>query len=385
MKNILPLLSLILVLTACEHKDYADPIPGNPAFSVSGLRNGQPFSIAAGENGLIQSADVERNKYGVIEWTSKLTAAECETCQPELLLTVNDVEGITFENSVNSEILNPGELAFANAPSDSGFTTCRFDLLFSGADDDLEDIDFHVNGGPQVNVFPVTLDPGINIIDADFSLEDNSANPEYTVTQTIMAGSHHKLSAPLRFRYSESNDDEHLHLYFPQQQIGGLRAVSWEWGNSTESATSQLSELIIPLDNVTFIRLNFHNDEVNLNGYYEISWNVEPELLESEDNDNSGIIRIAPAIQTTWETGELNYGKVFLDYTYNGKHYTSVNPTQTAVMTITANEPYEIDDGSGLNRQIEVNFSVTLYEVGNPQNTLELSNCSGTFGFTLPE
>ncbi|MFN5620079.1 MAG: hypothetical protein ACK478_02145 [Flavobacteriales bacterium] len=384
MKNLFLFLLIVVALASCEHKDYVDPITGTPAFSVGGLRNGQAFTLAAGENGLIQTTNVERNKYGVLEWTSSFVQAGCDTCEAAFKLTINDVEGMTYENSPNSTILDASELAFAFAPSDSGFTNCSFDLVDPVGDNDLEDIDFHINGGPQINAFPVTLDPGINIIDADFSLEDNTNSPQYTIKQTVLAGSHHKLAAPFRFRFTQGNNGQpdHLHLYEPLPQPGGLRAESWETSDDNFNSVNGS----FTLADEGFIRLNFYNNEINLYGFYEISWTTEPEIFEyDEEEDNFNMIITAPAIQTTWETGEHNHGKIFIDYRYNGKHYTSVNPAQSATLSIVENQPYSGTDTTGPNVKLQTSFSVTLYEVGNPQNTLELTNCRGTFGFSAPE
>jgi hypothetical protein len=62
-----------------------------------------------------------------------------------------------------------------------------------------------------------------------------------------------------------------------------------------------------------------------------------------------------------------------------------VNPQQNATLSLISNQSYSSSDGSGLNRQVEASFSITLYEVGNPENTLELTNCKGTFGFAVPQ
>jgi hypothetical protein len=385
MKNYLLFLVALVLLASCEHKDYADPIPGVPVFSISGLRDGQPFSLAAGDGGLIQTTNVERNKYGVLEWTSNFVQANCLDCEPVFKMTINDREDMSFANSANSTILNAGSLSFASASSDSGFTTCSFALVYPGGDDDLQNIHYHVNGSVE-DIFPITLNQGINLVEADFDYDEENETPEYKITQTVYAGGHHRLSAPLRFRLEENgNDSEHLHLYFPQPQPGGLRAESWEWGNSFGSNTSLSSEINLTLDDLTFIRLHFHNEEINLDGFYEISWNEDTDVWETEDSDNNGAIIVAPAIQTTWETGELNYEKIFIDYSYNGKHYTSVNPQQNATLSLISNQSYSSNDGSGLNRQVEASFSITLYEVGNPENTLELTNCKGNFGFAVPQ
>jgi|GEM_PF-6872779 len=385
MKNYLLFLVGLVLLASCEHEDYADPIPGVPVFSISGLRDGQPFSLAAGDGGLIQTTNVERNKYGVLEWTSNFVQANCVECEPVFKMTINDREDMSFANSANSTILNPGLLSFASASSDSGFTTCSFALVYPGGDDDLQNVHYHVNGSEE-DVFPITLNQGINHVEADFDFDEENETPEYKITQTVYAGGHYKLSAPFRFRHGENgNDTEHLHLYFPLPQPGGLRAESWEWGNSFGSNTSLSSDINVTLADLTFIRLNFHNDENHLDGFYEISWNEDTDVWDTENSDNNGAIIVAPSIQTTWATGELNYEKIFIDYSYNGKHYTSVNPQQNATLSLISNQSYSSSDGSGLNRQVEASFSITLYEVGNPENTLELTNCKGTFGFAVPQ
>jgi hypothetical protein len=385
MKNYLLFLVGAVLLASCEQEDYADPIPGVPVFSISGLRDGQPFSLAAGDGGLAQTTNVERNKYGVLEWTSNFVQANCLDCEPVFKMTINDREDMSFANSTNSTILDPGLLSFASALSDSGYTTCSFALIYPGGDNDLQNVQFHVNGSEE-DVFPITLNQGINLVEADFDYDEENETPEYKITQTVYAGGHYKLSAPFRFRHEENgNDSEHLHLYFPLPQPGGLRAESWEWGNSFGSNTSLSSDINVTLDDLTFIRLHFHNDENNLDGFYEISWNEDTDVWETENSDNNGAIIIAPSIQTTWATGELNYEKIFIDYSYNGKHYTSVNPQQNATLSLISNQSYSSNDGSGLNRQVEASFSITLYEVGNPENTLELTNCKGTFGFTVPQ
>ena len=107
---------------------------------------------------------------------------------------------------------------------------------------------------------------------------------------------------------------------------------------------------------------------------------------EADDEENH--IEPSPFITVDWATPTPNYEKAIIEYRWNGKVFTSTTPlnnSTSSFLALLGHSPF----GAGLQGKsalsAAMNFSVTLTEVGNESNILELSNCSGTFGFVLPE
>lgn len=381
MKNCSTLLIVIALLAqSCEHKDYEDTQLGQPAFSITGLRNGEPFTIAAGVDGIIQTSTIERNKYGVMEWHSNFVAAACPTCDPEFSLTINDGEGVGLSDCENLEIFSNDQLQFAQVASASDFQECELSL--EGMDDS-EEVTFHVPGSTTLDETNFSFESeGVYQVTGDYSLEleGSSEENEIHIHQSIYAGSHQRISAPFLYEVLHDDDDEQeLRLISPD--LPGLRATRWEINGIVDEQESIIRVFQTNIENS--VAIFYVNDITGIEGSYSIRFNRGFPIDEACDEDHH--VMPAPAINVAWEAGEPNYEKVFITYRWQGKTYVSTTPLNSnSTMNFSGYQNF----AAGLqgNNAIQLNtaFSVKLVELGNESNVLELTDCKATFGFVTP-
>ena len=371
------------VIVSCNHNDYIEPSVGAPVFTLTGLRNGEPFTISAGENGLIQTAQLERNKYGEMEWTSSFGAADCPTCDPVFAVVLNDREGADMANCSDFELFNNSQLQFAQEASSSEFDECQ--LSIDGVDQGTL-VTFSAPGATSLSdqsfSFP---SEGLYEISSDFEIpgEDGNEDNEVLIQQTVYAGDHMRVSAPFLFEFleNEPNEDQEVRLHFPT--LPELRATHWLINGSFTEEESII--LDIEEDTQTTIEIHYVNDISGLQGSYTLRFdNGFPNMGNCEEDEH---IMHAPAINVDWASPVLNYEKAFITYVYGGKTFTSATPlntSETALFRLMGYTPYTA--GLQGNNAIELNasFSVKLVEVGNESNVIELTNCTATFGFASP-
>lgn len=378
---LLPFLAVLLV--SCSHKDYEEPSLESPVFTISGLRNGEPFTLEAGNNGLIKIATIERNKFGVMEWTSSFVSANCTSCEPEFSLTLNDREGVDASDCANLDLFSSESLAFATEASISEYQECSLSL--SGVED-LEENAFTIPGADALssNQFSFPSE-GLYEVSASFVLEDdeNEIENEINIHQTIYAGSHNRVAAPFLYELLENEDDEQrVRIHFPE--LAELRATHWDInGIISEQASNTLD---IAFNTEYRIEIFYVNDITGAEGSYSLRFNNG--FPTTENCDEEGHIMQALSINVDWSTGVPNYERAFITYRWQGKTYVSTTPlnaTGNKLISILNAEPFT----SGIQGKsaIKVNstFSVTLVEVGNESNVLELTNCTATFGFVVPQ
>lgn len=378
MKKILLLLLPAVVIASCKHSEYEEPTLGAPAFSIRGLRNGIPFSLAAGDNGLTQVSQLERNKFGVMEWSSSFIQAGCSSCEPVFKLIINDAEGINYEDCEESDLFNAASLQFAGVLSNSPFSTCSFDIELPICEENV-DADYLIDGN-EINGSSVTLNAGKYLVKADFEI-GNAQESEVWIHQTIYAGSHHKLSAPFRYEILGINDNSmQIRAEFPNLNPS-LRPISWE----TEDGEFFDEEVNLNLGEEGFIQVNYVNDILGDTGIYKIRWENGTLAFLAEDDEEGFSNNTAPYIQFDWETSSPNYEKVFIEFTHNGKKYTSVNPfNENAEFILESFNDYIGDGNNSINKKLSANFDLRLFEEGNPADYIELTDCRGQFGFVVP-
>jgi hypothetical protein len=354
----------------------------SPVFTVTGLRNGEPFTLSAGENGLIQIAKLERNKYGEMEWTSSFSDANCPTCDPVFSLVLIDQEGADMANCADFELFDNSQLEFAQEVSSSEFDECE--LSIDGLDQATQ-VAFSAPGAVSLNAqsfsFPTE---GLYELRSEFEIENpgGSDDNEVQIQQTIYAGDHMRVSAPFLFEFLENdpNEVQEVRLHFPN--VPQIRATHWVI-NGSQSEEESIS-LDIQEDTQTTIEIHYVNDLSGLKGSYSLSFvNGFPNMGNCDKDEH---IMPAPSINVDWTSPVLNYEKAFITYVYAGKTFTSATPlntSETAQFRLLGYTPY----AAGLqgNTAIELNtsFSVKLVEVGNESNVMELTNCSATFGFAI--
>jgi hypothetical protein len=378
--SILLLIGIAILASSCEHKDYVTPDVETPVFTISGYRNGEPFTLSAGENGLVQTGTIERNKFGVMEWTSSFTNAACPTCEPEFSLKINDRAGMDINECVDLEIFSNNQLLFAEEASASEFEECT--LSIDGIDE-IDEFNYIVPGSTSVSSNSFSFDTeGTFQVTADFELEldGSSEENEIQIQQTIYAGAHQQVSAPFLYEVLEyEGDEQEVRLSFPQ--IPGLRATHWEINGILDEQESLILEFETGINYQ--IEIFYINDATGTEGSYLLRFNQGFPLNEACDEDHH--IMPALSINIDWTAGEPNYERVFMTYRWQGKTFVSTTPlNNNNAFSLLSYQNY----AAGLqgNNALELNsaFSVKLVELGNESNVLELTECKATFGFVTP-
>jgi len=372
---------LVTSLFSCQHNDYEEPLDAAPALTISGFRNGEPFTISAGQNGLVQTTSLERNKFGVMEWASNFIQASCTGCDPVFSVSVNDQENETSQSCADYQIFESPQLLFATTPSTSAWTSCSLGL---SEVQDADDIVFTATNTTSVNQteFEFTS-TGIQEITTQFEMEmeGNESENEIHIHQTVYAGDHIRLSAPFLYEILENDpgEEQRIKVYFPE--LLDLRATHWDI-NGSESEQETIT-LDIPQNQLYRIELFFIHDESGNTGSFSLQFNHGFPVNSQCDEEEH--IMPAPHIHVDWNTPTPNYERVFLTYRFDGKTYTSVNPGNEG-----GNSSFEIisisDFVQGIQeksaKQIVCTFNALLVEEGNPSNILELTNCTATIGFS---
>jgi hypothetical protein len=372
---------LVTSLFSCQHNDYEEPIAESPAFTLSGLRNGEPFTLSAGENGLVQTASLTRNKFGVMEWASNFVNSSCTGCDPTFTLSLNDRENENPQSCADFQLFESSQLLFATSPSTSAWTSGA--LVLSDVHD-AQDISFTATNSTIENTNEIEfLSSGPQQITTQFELdsEDNEDENEIHIHQTVYAGDHIRLSAPFLYEILENDPGEEQRIKLHMPNLPDLRGTHWDI-NGSESEQETIT-LDIPQNQLYRIELFFIHDESGNTGSFSLQFNHGfPVNSQCDEEDH---IMPAPHIHMDWETSMPNYEKVFITYRFDGKTYTSVSP-----MNEDGNSSFEIvsvsDFTPGIQgnpaKQVRCRFNASLVEEGNPSNVLELTDCTATFGFT---
>ena len=379
-RSILLFMGLSMLIASCEHNDYIEPSIESPAFSISGYRNGEPFTISAGDNGLIQTGTIERNKYGVMEWTSSFTQAACPSCDPEFSVTINDRAGMNINDCADLEIFSSNQLLFAEEASTSEFEECT--LSIAGIDE-IDEINFIAPGSTSISSNSFSFDTeGTYQVKADFELEveGSSGENEIRIQQTIYAGAHQRVSAPFLYELLEDeNTEQEIRLSFPE--IAGLRATHWE----IDGVMNEQESLTREFDNNTEynIEIFYVNDATGIQGSYSLRFNRGFPINEACEEDHH--IMPAPSINIDWMTGEPNYERAFITYRWQGKTFVSTTPLNNgSALDLLGYEDFNAGLQGNSALQLNTSFSVKLVELGNESNVLELTDCIATCGFVIP-
>jgi hypothetical protein len=380
-RSFLLVIGIALITASCEHKDYIEPSVETPVFSISGYRNGEPFTISAGDNGLIQTGTIERNKYGVMEWTSSFTQAACPSCDPEFSVTINDRAGMNINDCADLEIFSSNQLLFAEEASTSEYEECT--LSIAGIDE-IDEITFIAPGTTSISSNSFSFDTeGIYQVTADFELEveESDEDNEIYIYQTVYAGAHQRVSAPFLYELLEDDDNEQeIRLLFPE--IPGLRATHWEINGILDEQESLIREFEPGTEYQ--IEIFYINDAIGAVGSYSLRFNQGFPLNEACEEDHH--IMPAPSINVDWTAGEPNYERAFITYRWQGKTFVSTTPLNNgSVLNLLGLSDYSAGlQGNGA-LQLYSAFSVKLVELGNESNVIELTDCRANFGFVIPE
>lgn len=384
MKKIALFLSCIsFFMQSCEHKDYEEQQLSEPAFSINGLRNGEPFAFAAGTDGLIQTAAIERNKYGVMEWSSSLIDASCPSCDAAFSLTLNDREEVDLSDCSDLELFSINEMLFASESSISAYAECELSL--NGFPENQE-VTYASEQGTSLGPNSISFAAdGVHEVSANFELElpNTQQENDIEIRQTLYSGAHRRVSAPFNYEMTEGgeNDEQRIRLSFPI--LPDLRATQWNINGMLETDPS----ILLDIDENTeySIEIFYVHDASGTEGSYSIQFdNGFPVNLHCNADQH---VVPAPSINIDWQTATPNFERAFITCVFNGKTFTSVTPlnaSPTSRFNLLNYTPFA--GALQGNQAIQVNsaFSVTLVEVGNESNVIELTNCTASLGFIVP-
>ncbi|MFM2201470.1 MAG: hypothetical protein RL040_670 [Bacteroidota bacterium] len=380
MKRIIMMTALALTALGCKHKDYEEPSIESPVFSISGLRNGEAFNLAAGQDGLVQKSDLGRNKFGIIEWSSTFESTSCSDCNPVFSLTMHDRQGAGINECGDFYLFQQKQIEFATSPSTSLFNECIPEI--AGLES-IDEVSFTSPGSVPSEQNHLTFpESGIFEVEASFELEDESTELENEVTlrQTLYAGDHYRLSAPFQYEVLSDapGESQQLLLHFPE--LNGLQATRWEINGTTIIDSNPTVN--IPYNQEYEIEVFFTHTETGLEGSYFVQFDNGFPFNTICDKDEPFID--APSINFIWIIHSPNFEKAFMTYRYNGKTFTSATPLNNdsnSFISILGYSPYDQSINGKNTVKLNCNFSVYMVEVGNESNILELTDCTATFGF----
>jgi hypothetical protein len=382
MRNLSIAIAIMAVFVGCKHNDYVEQNIESPVFSISGFRNGEAFSIAAGENGLIQKSKLTKNDFGIVAWISSFENIGCTGCVPAFKVTVNDRQGATLNDCLSMELFDRESFNFATSPSSSEFDECNLNIMTSAS---VEEIHYSVQGATQNDFNHYIFNQnGIHNVSASFETEDELMGTENDVEihQTIYSGNYYSLSSPFIYEVlsDSKGDSQQLRLRFPNHS--DKQATRWEI-NGTVFTESEI-EVTVPYEQPYEIEIYYTHNETGLEGSYSLEFdNGFPAGMPCAESEP---ILTAPHIQVIWFITSPNFEKITLTHVYNGRAFTSetpLNADQSSYFTITANEDYAstIDGKQAL--KLGARFSMKLVEIGNKNNVLELTDCVANFGFVV--
>jgi hypothetical protein len=374
------------VLSSCKREVYETPIPGTPVFSISGLRNGEPFTLSAGDNGLLQTSTLERNKFGVMEWRSSFVNANCNGCKPEFSIVLNDAQGVGYSDCANLGLFQNSSLYFADADSTSEFTSGTFYL--SAENEDITAPQYLINGSASVNGENFEFSAhDIQTIQVQYSILDDIGNDinAISVEQSLYSGANVPLSSPFIYELTSGEDEQedYLRIKFPPTDPD-LRPTHWVIDG--ETSNDEIVDVEFSSESAHRIELHYINDSMGIIGYYSLEFSNAFPVSDFSNNDHHDLF--APHIHMDWATPTPNYEEAVITYTFGGKTYTSITPLNTTSNNRFNFGNYEsFSPGISGNSAIKLNasFNVTLIEEEHPENVIQLTNCKASFGFIIPE
>ncbi len=374
------------ILSSCKREVYETPIPGTPVFSITGLRNGDPFTISAGDNGLIQTAALERNKFGVMEWNSSYVNATCTNCNPEFSLVLHDAEGVSYTDCANLGLFQNSSINFASADSTSEFSSGAFYL--STENEHISVPQYSINGIPSANGanfdFP-THD--VQNIQVQYSILDDigSETNQIIIEQTMYSGAQILLSSPFIYELTSGDDEQedYLRIKFPASNPA-LRPTHWVIDG--ETATAGILDVEFSSETAHRIELHYINDQIGLTGSYALEFSDAFPFSDLTNSDHQNLF--APHIHMDWITPTPNFEQAVIKYTFGGKTYTSVTPLNSNgnnLFTLKGYESYPSGISGHSAIRLNASFNVTLVDEDNSNNIIQLTDCTASFGFIIPE
>ena len=373
-KQILFFIALLcLLITSCKREEYAEPIEGTPVFKIQGTLDGQPFSLAAGVDGVRLNANTVQNSFGVYEFVSDFNRNGCDACEPLLRIKLNDEAMQEVGTAVSADILHVGTFHFATEETSSDYLTINFDLpnipganchwYFGDSSESNEHDPAHTYTSPGTYSVTLNIDQG------------GGPDDEVIITQTILVGSEMLISMPFHIMDVNMNEWE---FSYPNMLPPYLTVLNWEING--DSFTGNYQQLQTQAGDEVNVCLNYYNEITEAVGQYCVYFHA--------DNGPGGC---EDGFFYQWQPGNINLNNVELEYqNADGIMYTSItplngNPDHEFEITSVEEYPGSVDGVVGIDghpaKKIVAHFNAILANDGDPGDTIQMQNMEVVFSF----
>ncbi len=354
---------VVTVFFSCRKEQYPLSAEGIPVFIMSGILDGQPFSLNAGQNGIYLNSDAVQNNFGVYELRCNFNQTGCQGCPPAMSILVYDNEVLEFLTPCTPDVLTEGNLPFAQFDNTSNY----LEVNFNTPNQPGNNFNWNFGDGNQAvghNPHHVFSAPGTYTVSLEI-LNDPGSNDDVNITQSVLIGVSTFLSKPFEIH---NLPGENWEFEYPNNLPPGLQITSWTI-NGNEYFGNDLN---FNSDDHLIVCLNYYNSIVEESGFYCVEFN------------GNTFSQVNGFFSYQFEAQDLNIGKVEMRYIKNGQTYsslTALNQSPDATMQIISMSEYpEGIDGRSA-KKVDVEFGLWMVNISNPSDVIRFENVSATLGF----
>ena len=370
-------------LSRCKKQELPPSSSTSALFFAKGNLDGEPFSIAAGENNTILDATHKRNKYGVVEYQAHFQNTQNNE---ELRFYIqNDQRSVYPSDPVNiDQAIQPGTFDFQS----EDYNLDSLTLQFYTPEKDGYVYNWIINGETYLGDHaPVVNFSSISELDAKLVVSNTESGCSDSLTQT-----HEDFDSDYVFYpfYSEPFEYELM-------DDNGTVKFSYEGETLQEEINSISFQILENSQTFLYQETTEFTHVFTSQGPHQVIMNVD---LNTGNGDSytfryaervlaSDLETCAASIQ--YEPTPINYdvSKVRVEYIdANGEFWSTFNSSITSsdsdfsIVSVSNNVP-DIDGKEA--REIKANFNCTLYKLSNPDEHMVLNNMQANFAVGFPQ
>ena len=366
-RTTLAVIILFTCLESCKRESYPQPIMGTPEFTMTGQKDGQPFSLIGGASGVFVNATVAQNVFGVYEFDCDFVRSGCSACAPILTVEINDDHVLAPEAPVSPDVFQPGIFQFATDPGESSFLTVEFDAppvpggnyhwQFGDGDESSDHNTEHTYDSAGTYSVTLHVEPG------------GGPGSAVTITQTIIVGSEEIASLAFDIHPLPENEWE---FSYPGMLPPYLQITTWTVNGELHTGDHYHYEPEDP--GPIEACLTFYNTFTETYGQYCVTFDSGPGPGPCLDN-----------FAYQWHGESVNLQNVELSFTSaEGGFYTSVipmngSPDHRFNITSVSEYPHLVNGRPA--RKISALFDVWLENIDNPSDKIHFQNMEADLVF----
>lgn len=364
MKHFLLISLAVLMLASCKREEYVSPETALPVFKMQGTVNGEPFTLAAGQNQVYQTSAIDFNSFGVYEFKSQFMEHGCSSCEPVFEVLISADETQQQYDPVDNEILSVGSIPYALHPNISDYLSVHYDIQNDfGTDYSWDFGDGNTGSGHE----PSHTYNASGVYEVVLVQSNGAWTSDVIITQSILVGEQVRLAKPFGIWNEAGNGWE---FTLPGNLPPGLVIDHWTINGNEYPANN----LELNLSGTAEVCLHFYNTIAEQAGYYCVSF----------DADQSG--DFFNFVNYQWMSPELNLGRVALKYrSPEGEIYTSysdLNDSDPQVFfTVDNVEEYSNGIDGHPAKRIKVFFNGFLVNDNDPGDILHFEGMEAELGF----